>query len=191
MFNDEEIEDLVQTISNLANLGFGLTTKDISELVFSYVQHNDHERAKQTFHYGGISGYPGPDWLKQFIEQNHLSAKRPTTLNKTKQHEESLYNKSFLRCSWGNSRGSWPWTPARSYMELRWNGITSWAHQTQSHFIERPENPLGKYRSVSAWWNPFWSHRNNWKFVSYILLSLLSHNKHHHKIFKLLEFLCM
>ena len=49
VFNDEEIKDLVNTITTFAELGFGMTSRDIRELVHSYVEHNDHERGKKNF----------------------------------------------------------------------------------------------------------------------------------------------
>ena len=55
------MNDLVETITSLADLRFELTLQDIGELVFSYVEHNDYQRAKQVFHYGGRRGYPGPN----------------------------------------------------------------------------------------------------------------------------------
>lgn len=58
-----------------------MTSRDIGELVQSYVEHNDHERGKKTFHYHGRPGYPGPDWLEKFMQNNHLSAKQATTLS--------------------------------------------------------------------------------------------------------------
>ena len=61
---------MVKTITGLADLGFSMTVRDISELVQSYVEHSDHERGKKTFHYKGKQGNPGPDWVSSFIKNN-------------------------------------------------------------------------------------------------------------------------
>lgn len=59
-----------------------MTMRDIGELVYSYVEHNDHQRAKKVFHYGGRIGYPGPDWIKNcLMKKGQLSAKQATTLS--------------------------------------------------------------------------------------------------------------
>ena len=58
-----------------------MTSKDIGELVWSYVDSNDHERGKKAFHHRGRKGYPGPDWLEKFISDNNLSAKQAITLS--------------------------------------------------------------------------------------------------------------
>lgn len=38
---------MVETINKLAELGFGMTMRDIGELVYSYVQATDHERTQK------------------------------------------------------------------------------------------------------------------------------------------------
>ena len=58
-----------------------MTVRDIGELVHSYVEHNDHQRAKKTLHFRGRLGYPGPGWIKQFMKKKNLSAKQATTLS--------------------------------------------------------------------------------------------------------------
>ena len=55
-----------------------MTVKDVGELVHSYVEHNDHQRAKKTVHFLGRLGYPDPDWIKQFMKKKNLSAKQAT-----------------------------------------------------------------------------------------------------------------
>ena len=72
---------MVETTTALADLGFGMTVRDISELVQSYVEHSDHECEKKTFHYKGKQGYPGPDWMSSFIKNNNLSLKQVTTFS--------------------------------------------------------------------------------------------------------------
>lgn len=81
VFDDKEIADLVETIVTFATLGFGMTTRDIGELVESYVEHNNHRRGLTTFNYRGRKGYPGPDWINSFIASNNLSSKQATTLS--------------------------------------------------------------------------------------------------------------
>lgn len=81
VFDDKETADLVETIITFADLGFGMTGKDIGELVFSYVDYNEHARGEKTFKYRGRKGYPGPDWLEKFIQKNNLSSKQATTLS--------------------------------------------------------------------------------------------------------------
>lgn len=81
MFNEAETRDLVDTIVTFADLGFGMTSRDIGELVYSYVLHNEHDRGLKTFNYGKKKGYPGPDWLSNFIKNNNLSSKQATTLS--------------------------------------------------------------------------------------------------------------
>ena len=81
MFDEKATTDLVETIVTLADIGFGMTSKDIGELVCSYVVSNEHERGKKTFHHRGRKRYPGPDWLEQFIASNNLAAKQATTLS--------------------------------------------------------------------------------------------------------------
>ena len=81
MFSSEETKDLVETITVLADLGFGMTKRDIGELVHSFVEHNNHVRGKKTFSCRGIKGYPGPDWVNKFIINENLSVKKVTTLS--------------------------------------------------------------------------------------------------------------
>ena len=72
----------METIDTLADLGFGMTKRDIGELVYSYVQATDHERAQKAFHFKGRRGYPGPDWIKDtLMKKGKLSAKQATTLS--------------------------------------------------------------------------------------------------------------
>ena len=47
VFNEAETKDLVEAIVVFAELGFGMTSWDIRELVQSYVEHNDHQHAKK------------------------------------------------------------------------------------------------------------------------------------------------
>ncbi|XP_066926658.1 uncharacterized protein [Clytia hemisphaerica] len=81
VFDVKETADLVETIVTFADIGFGMTSKDIGELVCSYVDYNDHVRGKKAFNFKGRKGYPGPDWLENFVKANNLSAKQATTLS--------------------------------------------------------------------------------------------------------------
>ena len=81
MFSSEETKDLVETITVLADVGFGMTKRDIGELVHFFVEHNDHAHGKKTFSYRGIKANPGPDWLNKFIINENVSAKKATTLS--------------------------------------------------------------------------------------------------------------
>ena len=64
VFTTEEFNDLKDCIVTLADLGFGLTIKDIGELVESYVMFNEHQRGIKSFKHNNRAGYPGPDWIK-------------------------------------------------------------------------------------------------------------------------------
>jgi len=76
---------LVETITTLADLGFGMTKRDIGELVFSYVEHTSHERAKKVFNNKGKRGFPGRDWIKNtLLKKGNLSAKQATTLSRAR-----------------------------------------------------------------------------------------------------------
>ena len=75
---------MAETITGLADLGFGMTVRYISELVQSYVQHSDDERGKKTIYYKGKQGYPEPDWMSSFIKNNNLSSKQATILSTTR-----------------------------------------------------------------------------------------------------------
>ena len=58
-----------------------MTVRDVGELAHLYIEHNDHQHAKKTLHFGGWLGYPGPDWIKQFMKKKNLSAKQAATLS--------------------------------------------------------------------------------------------------------------
>ena len=45
------------------------------------MQYNDHDRGKKILKHKGCPGYPGPDWLKDFIGRNKLSLKEATKLS--------------------------------------------------------------------------------------------------------------
>ena len=47
MFSREETKDLTETITVLADVGFGMTKRNIGELVHSFVEHNNHARGKK------------------------------------------------------------------------------------------------------------------------------------------------
>ena len=48
----------------------------------SYLQHNNHEEWKKVLKLKGRPGYPGPDWLKSFMDKNSLSLKEATKLSR-------------------------------------------------------------------------------------------------------------
>ena len=54
----------------------------MAQLVESYVQHNNHEKWKKVLKFKGRPGYPGPDWLKSFMDKNSLSLKEATKLSR-------------------------------------------------------------------------------------------------------------
>ena len=54
----------------------------MAQLVESYVQHNNHEKWKKVLKFKGRPGYPGPDWLKSFMDRNSLSLKEATKLSR-------------------------------------------------------------------------------------------------------------
>lgn len=57
-----------------------MAARDISELVQSYAEHNDHERTKTHLDCKGKQGYQ-PDLIMIFMKNKNLSAKQATTLN--------------------------------------------------------------------------------------------------------------
>ena len=48
--------------------------------MINYVSTNEHEQGKSVFHYKGVSGCPGPDWLNNFMKKQNLSLKNATKL---------------------------------------------------------------------------------------------------------------
>ena len=49
---------------------------EIREIVFGYVTNNNHEKGLSTFHFKGVKGSPGPDWLIGFMKRQNLSLKQ-------------------------------------------------------------------------------------------------------------------
>ena len=84
MFSDREQLELKQCIIDLADLGFAPTLGDIQEIVTNYVNTNEHEQGKSVFHYKGVQGCPGPDWLNSFMKKQNLSLKNATKLCKAR-----------------------------------------------------------------------------------------------------------
>ena len=80
VFSSAEEAELASCITDLAHVGFALTIKDVAELVHSYVEFNDIAKAKQIFKYNGVTGYPGPDWMRLFLKRCNLSLKDATKL---------------------------------------------------------------------------------------------------------------
>ena len=46
VFSPAELEELKQTIVDMAELGFAMTVSDIGEVVESYVAYNEHDKAR-------------------------------------------------------------------------------------------------------------------------------------------------
>ena len=84
VFSDREQLELKQCIIDLADLGFAPTLGDIQEIVTNYVNTNEHEQGKSGFHYKGVRGCPGPDWLNNFMKKQNLSLKNATKLSKAR-----------------------------------------------------------------------------------------------------------
>ena len=82
VFTEGEKRELKDCIVDLADLDFAPTLQDIQEIVCNYVTANNHEKGMSTFHYKGVSGYPGPDWLQKFMTDQNLSLKYATKLCK-------------------------------------------------------------------------------------------------------------
>ena len=64
----------------MARNGFAPSLNEIG-VVRSYVEYNDHERGKKSFHYKNVLGYPGPDWMCNFLKRNTLPLKQATKLS--------------------------------------------------------------------------------------------------------------
>ena len=84
VFSPDEMQDLKKCIVALVSLSFGMRIKDVAQLVESYVQHNNHEKGKKVLKFKGRPGYPGPDWLKSFMDKNSLSLKEATKLSRAR-----------------------------------------------------------------------------------------------------------
>ena len=84
VFSPDEMQDLKKCIVALLSLSFGMRIKDVAQLVESYVQHNNHEKGKKVLKFKGRPGYPGPDWLKSFMDKNSLSLKEATKLSRAR-----------------------------------------------------------------------------------------------------------
>ena len=72
VFTVEEERQLTNCIAELARIGFAPSINEIGD-VRSYVEYNDHERGKKSFHYKNVLVYPGPDWMRNFLKRNKLS----------------------------------------------------------------------------------------------------------------------
>ena len=77
-------KDLKKCFVALVSLSFGMRIKDVAQLVESYVQHNNHEKWKKVLKFKGRPGYPGPDWLKSFMDKNCLSLKEARKLSRAR-----------------------------------------------------------------------------------------------------------
>ena len=77
-----------------------MTARDVGELVHSYVEHNDHQRAKKTLHFRLRLDYPGPDWIKQFMKKKDLYAKQATTLNSARCNATKIYDLFISMIYW-------------------------------------------------------------------------------------------
>ena len=64
----------------MARIGFARSLNEIGDIVHSYEEYNDHERGKKSFHYKNVQGYPGPDWMRNFLKCNKPSLKQATKL---------------------------------------------------------------------------------------------------------------
>ena len=80
VFTAEEQRQLTNCIAELARIGFAPSINEIGDVVRSYVEYNDHERGKKSFHYKNVQGYPGPDWMRNFLKCNKPSLKQATKL---------------------------------------------------------------------------------------------------------------
>ena len=67
---------------DLADSGFAPALSNIQEIVTNYVNTNENEQGKTVFHYKGVWGYPGPDWLNNFMKKQNLTLKNATKLCK-------------------------------------------------------------------------------------------------------------
>ena len=94
--SDKEQLELKQYIIEFADIGFAPTPADIQEIVTNYVNTNEHEQGKSVFHYKGVQGCPGPDWLSNLMKKNH-SLKNATKLFKA--HYNATKN-SFVIFHW-------------------------------------------------------------------------------------------
>ena len=81
VFTAEEERQLTNCITELARIGFAPSLNEIGDVVRSYVEYNDHERGKRSFHYKNVLVYPGPDWMRNFLKCNKLSLKQATKLS--------------------------------------------------------------------------------------------------------------
>ena len=59
VFTEGEKSELKDCIVDLTDQGFAPTLQDIQEIVCNYVTANNHEKGMSTFHYKGVSRYPG------------------------------------------------------------------------------------------------------------------------------------
>ena len=82
VLSPEARKELKDVILDLASLGFAPMLADIGDLVKSYVLENSIEDAKKVFHYKGVKGHPGRDWMSKFLQDEHLSLKEATKLSK-------------------------------------------------------------------------------------------------------------
>ena len=80
VFSIQEEDQLKRCIVDMAALGFAPTLREVGDLVHSYVEFNEIERARKVFRHKGKPGYPGPDWMDSFLTRNKLSLKEATKL---------------------------------------------------------------------------------------------------------------
>ena len=50
----------------------------------SEITNNNHEKGLSTFHFKGVKGSPGPDWLIGFMKRQNLSLKQAIKLCKAR-----------------------------------------------------------------------------------------------------------
>ena len=81
VFNKREVTELTNCLVDLASLGFPMNYNDLGELVESYSMTNNVTRALNVFNYKERRSYPGPDWIKSFMERNNLFFKEATKLS--------------------------------------------------------------------------------------------------------------
>ena len=82
VFSEQELNGLKRCIVDLDSLGFPMNNNDLGELVESYSIANNVTRALKIFKFKGRQGYPGPDWINTFVENNNLSFKEATKLSR-------------------------------------------------------------------------------------------------------------
>ena len=129
----------------LASLGFGMRIKDVAQLVESYVQDNDHEKGKKVLKFKGRPGYPGPDWLKSFMDKNSLSLKEATRLSCARYNATKnlfiIYN--YFHLLEKNNPWTWRSKSCGINLELRWIWVTARTQKMQNNISKRAKNYAG------------------------------------------------